>query len=248
MESAIIQKIIESYQAQIEKLTESLAELQERNKQPSRSTEINELATALAKAQGEMKIAGLNAQNPFFKSSYADLAEIVKASRPALTKNSLAVIQQIIPNEDGQNILHTILTHATGQWIESRMRILPAKTDVQSLASYITYLRRYSYAAIVGVVSSDEDDDAEIAVSDERNKTAKGTAISTRYNPKEKSFETISKEQLEELEYELAQYPEIAEEILERLRLQSLADLPKNMFLRSIERIREIKHLRNEGK
>lgn len=212
--------------------------------QPSRSDDLKELFTALAKAQSEMKTAGLNAENPYFKSAYADLAEIVRVSRPALSKNGLSVIQQILPNEDGQNILHCILAHSSGQWIETRMRILPAKNDVQSMASYITYLRRYSYAAIVGVVTADEDDDGEKAVHDIRKDIHKGTSLSTKYNPKEQSFETITKEQLEELEYELAGYPDLADEIIEKLHLQSLADLPKSKFLASIYRIREIKGLR----
>lgn len=248
MELTLIDTIIKSYQQKIKELESKVEHLTQDKKQPSRSTEINELATSLAKAQAEIKVAGLNAQNPFFKSSYADLAEIVKASRPALAKNSLAVIQQILPNEDGQNILHTILSHSTGQWIESRMRILPSKPDVQSLASYITYLRRYSYAALIGVVASGEDDDAERSMVDERIKSDKGTALNTRYNPKEQTYETITKEQREELEYELAEYPELAEQILDGLRIQSLADIPKSKFLRSIQRVREIKATRNGEK
>lgn len=212
---------------------------------PCKSDDLKELFAALSKAQAEMKTAGLNAENPYFKSAYSDLAEIVKVSRPALTKNGLSVIQQIMPNEDGQNILHTILCHSSGQWIETRMRILPAKPDVQSLASYLTYLRRYSYAAIVGVVSSSEDDDGEIAVHSERETVSKGVALNTKYNPKDNSYETITKEQLEELEYELSKYPDIAEQVLEGLKIQSLADMPKSKFLVSANRIRQIKNMRD---
>lgn len=218
------------------------------NYQPSRSEQLHELFTALAKAQSEMKTAGLNAQNPYFKSNYADLSEIVRVSRPSLSKNGLAVIQQILPNEDGQNILHTLLCHSSGQWIETRMRILPSKPDVQSLASYITYLRRYSYAAIVGVVTTDEDDDGERAVYEDRQTYAKGTALNNKYNPKEQSYETITKEQLDELEYELGEYPDIAEQVLDGLRIQSLADMPKSKFMASVTRIRDIKNLRNGKK
>lgn len=234
----IIMAAIENLKSQIASLTY----------QPSRSEDLKELFTALAKAQLEMRTAGLNAENPYFKSAYADLAEIVRVSRPALSKNGLSVIQQILPNEDGQNILHCILAHSSGQWIETRMRILPAKNDIQSMASYITYLRRYSYAAIVGVVTADEDDDGERAVYDQREVASKGTAVNVKYNPKEQSFETISKEQLEELEYELTQYPDITEQVLDGLKLQSLADMPKSKFRVSINRIRDIKNLRNGNK
>lgn len=215
---------------------------------PSRSVELNELFSALSKAQSEMKIAGTTSENPYFKSSYADLAEIVKASRPALTKNGLSVLQQIIPNDDGQNLLITILGHSSGQWIETRMRILPAKPDIQSLGSYITYLRRYSYASIIGVVASGEDDDGEIAVLPHRESAAKGTALNTKYNPKEQSYESITKEQLQELHYELEEFPDIAEMILEGMKIQNLSDLPKSKFLVSVNRIREIKKIRKGDK
>lgn len=215
---------------------------------PSKSEDLKELFAALSKAQGEMRTAGLNSENPFFKSAYADLAEIVRVSRPALFKYGLSVIQQILPNDDGQNILHCILAHSSGQWIETRMRILPAKTDMQSIGSYITYLRRYSYAAIVGVVVADEDDDGEKAVHDQRSVVSKGVALNTKYNPKEAGYESITKEQLEEAEYELAEYPDIAEQVLEGLKIQSIADMPRSKFLISMQRIREIKALRNGKK
>lgn len=220
-----------------------LLQLQDSQLNNARSADLKELFAALAKAQAEMNTAGLSNVNPFFKSKYADLAEIVKASRPALTKNGLSVIQQIMPNEDGQSILHTILSHSSGQWIETRMRITPPKPDVQTLGSYITYIRRYSYAALVGVVVCDEDDDGEIAVATERTTTIKGTAP-TNYKPKEQSYEVITKEQLEELNYELNGYPDIAETVLEKLHLQTLADMPKTQYSISIRRIREIKQLR----
>jgi hypothetical protein len=211
---------------------------------PSRSADIKELSTALAKAQGEMRAATLNCENPYFKSSYADLSEIVKVSRPALAKNGLAVIQQILPNEEGHNVLHCILSHSSGQWIESRMRIVPAKTDIQSFASYVSYLRRYSYAALVGVVTTDEDDDAEMAVHSERDIPTKPLPTNVKYNPRDLSYEVITKEQLEHLHYVLADAPDIANQILEGYRIQSLADMPKSKFQTAINRIDEIKKVR----
>lgn len=239
-----IQKIYdERNQAIIEKI-ESRPKVYEIN---SRSEDINELATSLAKAQADFEIAGLNRTNPYFKSRYADFQSVVTASRPALTKNGLSVIQNIIAHVSGESILHTILMHNSGQWIESRMRILPPKNDVQTMSSYITYLKRISYSSLIGVVTGDEDDDGEIAVATHRETFAKGTALNTKYNPKDIAHDVIVREQLEELEYELADYPDIASDILDKLRLQSLADLPKSKFQASITRIREIKNMR-EGK
>ena len=113
------------------------------------TSQLNELFAALSKAQNEMDAAGLDAKNPFFKSKYATHAELVRASRPALTKHGLSVIQQVTVQEEF-HVLLTKLCHASGQWVQSRMKINPPKQDVQSLGSYITYLKRYCYAAIEG--------------------------------------------------------------------------------------------------
>ena len=128
--------------------------------------ELGELFAALAKAQSMMPDAKTDSKNPFFKSKYADLSSIVKASRKALSENGLAVTQFIhdisMPHsEEVDSFLFTRLGHVSGQWIESFIRVSPPKTDIQSLGSYLTYLRRYSYSAIVGVVASGEDDDGE---------------------------------------------------------------------------------------
>jgi len=128
------------------------------------SENLNELFAALAKTQGEMEEAEFNSSNPFFKSRFSDLASVVKASRPYLTKNGLCVIHRILPDDHGQSCLRARLGHSSGQWIDSQVPINPPKQDIQSIGSYISYLRRYTYAALVGVVSSDEDDDGERAM------------------------------------------------------------------------------------
>lgn len=212
---------------------------------PARSPQINELSSALSKAQAEIKIAYPSKENKYYKTKYADIADIINASREPLTKNNLAVIQQIVPNKDGQNILHTILSHESGQWIESRMRITPSKNDIQTFGSYLSSLKRYAYAAIVGVVTGDEDDDAEIATYKERKDFSEGKKLNHKYNPKEQSYETITKEQLEEIRYEIGSHTDLAEEILEKMKIQSLADLPKSKFITAIQRIREIIQLRD---
>lgn len=213
-----------------------------------RSHQINELASALSKAQAEMRLAGLDSQNPYFKSKYADFASIVRASRPALSKYGLCVTQQIVMGDEGQNILLTRLMHSSGQFLESAIRIVPGKNDLQTLGSYLTYLKRYCYAAIVGVVASDEDDDGEVAMVPARTKAEQGTALNAKYDPREESNELVSKDQIAELEYELAAYPDIAEQLLEGLKLNSIADMPKSKYRASIERIRSIKNARNGNK
>jgi len=143
------------------------------------SLEIDQLATALAKAQGEMAVAGKNQKNPFFKSTYADFEAIINASRPSLSKYGLSVVQPPFISENststsesssqiGNSYLVTILMHSSGQWIKSIARHNPPKNDIQSLSSYNTYLKRMCYTSLIGVATGD-DDDGEAAVSHTRS-------------------------------------------------------------------------------
>lgn len=239
-------EVLEGIRKELQGIRKDLEEIKGAgNERPFRSLELNELFEALALAQGEMPPAPLNKTNPYFDERYTDLVTLIKTARPALSKHKLAVLQQIMPNEDGQMILHTILTHASGQWIESRVRVIPPKNDVRTMDSYITSLKRCAYSAMVGIAGAEDDDDGEYASATEREVFAKGTALNTKYNPKETSLETISKDQLSEVEYELSDYPDIAEMVLDGLKIQNVADIPKDKFRASITKIRRIKNLRD---
>lgn len=127
------------------------------------SEQIDQLATALSKAQGAMKSAAKSKENPFFKSHYADLPAVWEACRDALSKNGLAIVQT--PQFEGEATwLETTLVHSSGQWMRSRYPVKPAKNDPQGIGSALTYSRRYALMAMVGVVADDEDDDGEAAV------------------------------------------------------------------------------------
>lgn len=122
-----------------------------------KSENINELSAALAKAQSEMQDAELDGWNPHFKSSYSTLSAVWAACRAPLSKNGLAVLQGI-EREDQGFILRTTLTHSSGQWIESVCPIISSKNDMQGIGSAISYARRYSLQAMVGVASKEDDD------------------------------------------------------------------------------------------
>lgn len=125
---------------------------------------INELACALSKAQGEMQAAIKDKINPFYKSSYADLGSVWDAARPVLSKHGLCVMQTTeINNERNQVVMVTTLAHTSGQWMKSYLPLNPSKNDSQGVGAALTYLRRYSLSALVGVVC-DNDDDGETAV------------------------------------------------------------------------------------
>ena len=124
-------------------------------------TELDKLAPALAKAQGELKAAAKDSVNPHFKSKYADLASIWDACRQPLTSNGLSVIQMPL-TDTGEVRVVTMLLHESGQYLRSTVAASPRDMSPQSVGSCITYLKRYGLAAMVGVVA-DEDDDGQAA-------------------------------------------------------------------------------------
>jgi len=134
------------------------------------SQQINELAAALAKAQGQFKNAPKKAKNPFFGSMYADLGACMDAVRDALSANGLAVTQ-CPGNVEGETLhLTTKLIHSSGQWLQADQVIPIGKhynkrgeeipINPQIIGSCITYARRYGLCAIVGLATEDDDGNA----------------------------------------------------------------------------------------
>lgn len=146
------------------------------------SEQINELAAALAKAQGEITGALKDSNNPFFKSKYADLASCWDACRKPLSENGLAVIQPTV-EKDGTVYVVTTLAHSSGQWIRGWLPIKTKDDGPQAQGSGLTYARRYALAGIVGLAQVD--DDAEAA-------QARGRIVATdtgqKLSPKQQKF------------------------------------------------------------
>ena len=163
------------------------------------SESIDAISAALAKAQKTIKTAAKASANPYFHSRYSDLSEIVEACRSALAENDLSVIQAGAKREYGW-VLVTRLAHKSGQWFEGEFPMLAKDQTAQALGSATTYAKRYSLAAMVGVVSSEEDDDGEAAMGRISNAKAPPLNNSAPAAPKvstpaKNSFKTISDEQ-----------------------------------------------------
>ena len=124
----------------------------------NQSPAIGAIAAALAKAQASFKPAIKDASNPFFKSKYVDLAGAIDACRDALSSNGLAIVQSTDAGE--KMTLHTTLIHSSGEWISSTYPINPQKSDPQGIGSAVTYARRYSMMALVGLAAEDDDGEA----------------------------------------------------------------------------------------
>jgi hypothetical protein len=131
------------------------------------SENINDLAAALSKAQGQITGALKDSANPFFKSKYADLASCWDACRGPLSANNLAVTQfpetiatQFEKTVERATYLVTTLLHGSGQWMRSSLLVQPKDDTPQAMGSALTYARRYALTAIVGVAQVDDDGNA----------------------------------------------------------------------------------------
>ena len=147
------------------------------NKQNSNDT----LPSVLAKAQMELKKATKSANNPYFKSKYAGLDDVIEACRNVLNSHGIAVTQTVeysperttrseegaaLSNTPQQTFLVTTLLYGEHS-IRSVMPLEYKKADMQSLGSAITYARRYSLQSICCLATDEPDDDANAAVGTE---------------------------------------------------------------------------------
>jgi len=126
------------------------------------SEKIENLAAALAKAQGEIGGAIKSATNPHLKSKYANMESVLDAVRKPLTANGISVVQMpgTVTHENGtiSACLTTQITHASGEWMRGTLEIpLVGKHDAQAYGSALTYARRYALMAVCGVAPEDDD-------------------------------------------------------------------------------------------
>jgi hypothetical protein len=126
----------------------------------NKSESIKNIAGALVKFQSSVSKVAKESNNPFFKSKYASLANILDTIQKPLSESGLAISQ--FPDE---NALTTIIIHAdSGEWMKSSYVMPVAKqNDPQAMGSAITYARRYALGSILNL-NIDDDDDGEKAM------------------------------------------------------------------------------------
>jgi len=125
----------------------------------NKSESIKHLAAALNKAQAVMAGAKKSAANPFFKSKYANLEEVIACIKEPFESNGLSFMQFPITEEDRAGV-ETIVMHESGEWISGSFMLKCSKLDPQGMASAITYARRYGIQSIAGIPSEDDDGNA----------------------------------------------------------------------------------------
>lgn len=136
-----------------------------------KSDSITKIAPALVKAQATMGKAHKSADNPFFKSKYADLSSVMDAISESLHNNGLSLTQMPGKVDNGIS-LTTLLIHESGEYIGCEAVLPMTKCPTaHELGSALTYLRRYSAAAITGLTQ--QDDDGNDATKAEKRKEKK---------------------------------------------------------------------------
>jgi hypothetical protein len=115
------------------------------------------LSAAMAKAFAEIEAATKSANNPHFKSKYADLGAVIEAVKPPLIKHGLFFTQRSHPAENGVSV-ETVLHHEGGEELSLGTLFVPAnKQDAQGFGSALTYARRYGLMTAFGVPAEDDD-------------------------------------------------------------------------------------------
>lgn len=130
------------------------------------SQSIGAIAAALVAFQSEVVDPKKGSDNPYFNSKYVPLDALVAAIRKPMANNGLSFMQFPIINDEKVGIKTTIL-HKSGEYIEGDpLYMKPIKQDPQAIGSAITYAKRYSLSAILGVAWEEDDDGNSASISD----------------------------------------------------------------------------------
>lgn len=175
------------------------------------SETITKVIEALCLAQASFDTAKKNKANPQFKSKYADLANVFEAIRAPLAENGLAITQDVV-RVDGANFLVTTLFHKSGEWMRTEL-IMPPFSKAQEMGSALSYTRRYSLMALLGITADDDDDG--------------NTANKTSYKA---PTPTLSEAQAKELEEIISGDTEYLKRIFDAYKVDSISKLPAKDF------------------
>jgi hypothetical protein len=230
-----------------------------------KSDSIKELAVALSKFQGEVKDAPKTKEvksigkGPSYK--HADLAGILEIARPILSKYGLSVIQ-MPGSADNKVTLETLLIHESGEWVCSTMEItidppeLMSGTDSygnkyenrrkgvshpQEVGKYITYIRRYALAAVLGI-SQIDDEESMINSKDEASFVKNHSLYNKpQYNSKALPPPSITNFQIEELKGLVGGDVGLSNYIRQKYKIQRLEECNEAQYIAIKDELRIMK-------
>ena len=124
----------------------------------------------LFKLQQEIGAISKDSKNPFFKSSYFDINQLVDKLLPLLKQNKLLLLQPIVKNE-----VYAIIqdTESDGRVVSSIP--LPEMQDPQNIGGAITYYRRYALVSLLGLQADDDDGNTATGKTNQKVKSNQKT-------------------------------------------------------------------------
>lgn len=165
------------------------------------SGSVGKLAKALAAFQGECPAVPLNGFNPFFKSRYALLEDVLSTATPLTGKHGLSFVQLPNARSGGQKpaiYLLTQLQHESGEWIRTVSKYEAEKSgSIQAIKAATTYAKSNELCAILGIAGGD-DDDGESTEGRVHDKSDKGRGKDTPPAKKEPAKKPSARKQAKE--------------------------------------------------
>ena len=212
-----------------------------------RSEQIDLISDALAIAQGSYKVLVPNVDAS--GGPYANLQAILDATREALSKNKLAFyrITELLDEGTGAQLLKTTISHGSGQFISSAARVVSCPTFKETFNA-LEVIGRSQASLLLGIAPSPND---PMLKDDNGAEQLEKVVLHNIRKPEEAKnrsefADTISKEQYDNLMYELEGFPEIARGIQIKYGKDTLADLPKDVYYKVETEVRKIKATHNE--
>ncbi len=155
----------------------------------NKSDSIAEINKALAKFQAEVKQPLKDADNPFFKSKYVPLENVVEAISKVAPNHGLSFVQWPLNDDQGRVGVATMLMHESGEFLEFDPVFMNAeKQTPQGAGSLITYLKRYSLSAVFGITSDQDDDANDSSGNQPHNKPQSTGGTGNRASDKQLNF------------------------------------------------------------
>lgn len=201
------------------------------------------IASAIVKAQRAFGPALKTSSNPHFRSKYADLSACVEAVIDSLNDNGIALLQQTHECDNGV-IVETVFVHESGETLSAgKLHVPAAKNDPQGYGSALTYARRYSLMAACGIAP--EDDDGNAASQAPRQATQQRQQPAGKANKAAASAPAVSGPEMLTAE-EIANVTALADEVSKPLadickayKVGSLNFIPRTAYHNIIARLEE---------
>src|SRR5690554_6753450 len=204
------------------------------------SESIANIAVALIGFQSEVANPEKKGINPHFKSKYAELDDIINTIRPTLEKHGLAFIQNPVQS-DGQVGVYTVLIHKSGEYIQFDPVMIPLqKATPHQVGAALTYAKRYSLGAALGLATEEDTDGNEINNQSSKNKQVKQETPGERKAKGIKAmYDEAKRKNLTEAEYKAILKAETGKTDAKGLDLEQIIGLYKLLKNNTSEELKE---------